>query len=235
MGDTINKISSLFIAIGLIYIVLSCGCVGEPKKPTVTVDSIEFKNINTQETNLNVRLIVDNPNPIGAHVNEISFKIFYINENGELKYLGDGEKNNVDITAGKNVLDIPVSLSNKELIKALGENVGKGNLKLEIDGYATVDLKVSNINIPFKREKTVKLPDGINSKLEKLKSLGIGFDIRDFKKPTITVDGIEFSNDIVIKPSVGVSTSGVDVGVSATTENDIHLKECYLTVKGKGR
>jgi hypothetical protein len=184
---------------------------------------------------LNVRLIVDNPNPIGAHVNEISFKIFYINENGELKYLGDGEKNNVDITAGKNVLDIPVSLSNKELIKALGENVGKGNLKLEIDGYSNVDLKVSNINIPFKREKTVKLPDDINSKLEKLKSLGIGFDIRDFKKPTITVDGIEFSNDIVIKPSVGVSTSGVDVGVSATTENDIHLKECYLTVKGKGR
>ena len=235
MGDTINKISSLFIAIGLIYIVLSCGCVGEPKKPTITVDSIEFKNINNQETNLNVRVIVDNPNPIGAQVNKISFKIFYINENGKLKYLGEGEKNNIDITSGKNVVDIPVSLSNKELIKALGENVGKGNLKLEIDGYSNVDLKVSNINIPFKREKTVKLPDDINSKLEKLKSLGIGFDIRDFKKPTITVDGIEFSNDIVIKPSVGVSTSGVDVGVSATTENDIHLKECYLTVKGKGR
>ena len=235
MGDTINKISSLFIAIGLIYIVLSCGCVGEPKKPTITVDSIEFKNINNQETNLNVRVIVDNPNPIGAQVNKISFKIFYINENGKLKYLGEGEKNNIDITSGKNVVDIPVSLSNKELIKALGENVGKGNLKLEIDGYATVDLKVSNINIPFKREKTVKLPDGINSKLEKLKSLGVGFDIRDFKEPTATVDGIEFDNDIIIEPSASISPNPSDnyAKIEATTENDVHLKECYLTVRVK--
>ena len=133
------------------------------------------------------------------------------------------------------MVDIPVSLSNKELIKALGENVGKGNLKLEIDGYATVDLKVSNINIPFKREKTVKLPDGINSKLEKLKSLGVGFDIRDFKEPTATVDGIEFDNDIIIEPSASISPNPSDnyAKIEATTENDVHLKECYLTVRVK--
>ncbi|WP_457612144.1 LEA type 2 family protein [Methanocaldococcus sp.] len=177
MVKTLLTVLSLVILVG----VINCGCINDKlKEPTFTVDSIDFKGVDSDTTNLSIRLIIDNPNPIGVHVNKIVFDIYCIDNNGNSKYLGHGEKNNIDIRSGKTTIDIPITLSNKELIEALEKN--KNNkITLEIDGSANVDLKITSVNVPFKTRQTVQLPEGVVSYLETAKKMGIGFSIEDFK------------------------------------------------------
>ena len=186
-------VKTLLIVLSLVIVgVINCGCMDNKlKEPTFTVDSIDFKGVGFDTTNLSIRLIIDNPNPIGVHVNKIVFDIYYIDNNGNSKYLGHGEKNNIDIRSGQTAIDIPITLSNKKLIEALEKN--KNNkITLEIDGSANVDLKITSVDIPFKTRQTVRLPEGVVSYLETAKKMGIGFPIEDFKKPKVTVDKVEF-------------------------------------------
>jgi len=204
-------------AILLSCAVLSCGCFNKPKEPKISVDEVEFKNVSTKETNLNIRIIVDNPNSIGVHVNKISFDVYYIDNEGKSKYLGHGEKENIDIRPGKTTIEIPLTLLNERLIKALE---GRGEkLTLEIDGSANVDLKVTGIDVPFKQKVNVKIPESIKSQLEYLKKLGIGFTIKDFKKPDVSaeiVDGYIDATDrkLYLKAIITVSNPNpIDIGV----------------------
>ncbi|WP_245527640.1 LEA type 2 family protein [Methanotorris igneus] len=217
MGKVLLMVFSL-----VIVSVINCGCVnGKLKEPTFSVDSLDFKGVNYDTTNLNVKLIIDNPNPIGVHVNKIVFDIYYIDNNGNPKYLGHGEKANIDIRSGKTTIDIPIALSNKELIKAL-ENSKDNKITLEIDGSANVDLKITSIDVPFKTKQTVQLPENVVSYLETAKKMGIGFSIEDFKKPNVTVDDVEFEG-------ISEDFKNTKLNVRLIVENpnpiDINLKD----------
>ncbi len=136
---------------------IMCLCAQKPQfeKPTVSIDDIKVQSVSASEITFNVRVIVNNPNPFGIKAKKIVFDLYY-KEGGEYKYLGHGEKQDVEIRAeGLTAIEIPVSVENKRLISAIIELGRQGNLELKASGSAYIDVKVTTIEIPFETTKTI--------------------------------------------------------------------------------
>ena len=150
-----SKFWLLFLLVGMTAFL--CLCTQKPnfEKPTVTIDDIMVQSASANEIEFIVRIIVDNPNPFGIKAKKLVFDLYY-NENGEWKYLGHGEKADVEIRKqGLTAIEIPVVVENKRLISALIELGLKGSLDLKASGSAYIDVKVRTIEVPFETTKTV--------------------------------------------------------------------------------
>lgn len=146
----------LLLILMLIPLFLS-GCFGKLiAKPTVTIDGVSVKDFTLQKLDLDVRVTIYNPNPIGITLRKIVFDIYYLD--GQPKYLGHGEKKNIGIRSeGKTTVTIPVEVSNSRLIDALLK-ARKGEIKLKVNGSVYLDLKVTTFEIPFEEEIVVTVP-----------------------------------------------------------------------------
>ena len=147
--------------LGLIatLLIFLSGCAGTPKleKPAVTVDDITVENLVGTTLELEVRVIVSNPNPVGAHLTKLVFDIYYL-EDSSPKYLGHGEKHDIDIRKqGDTTITIPVTIDSLELVRTLVDIARKGSVTLKVSGSAYLDLKVMTFEIPFERTKEVAL------------------------------------------------------------------------------
>lgn len=136
------------------------GCTEELQKPTVSVSDITVSGITLQTLNLDARIIIDNPNPVGANLTKIAFDIYYL-ENGESRYLGHGEKSNVEVRKqGPTPVIVPVVVENQQAIKAVIEAARRGAVTIRVSGSAFLDLGVTTFEIPFedRREVTFQIP-----------------------------------------------------------------------------
>ena len=152
-----RKLAFLSIAIAIAV----SGCTEQIQeqiqKPTVSVSSINVKGITPQNLNLYVHVIIDNPNPVGANLTKVAFDIYYL-ENGQSKYLGHGEKYNVEVRKqGQTTVTVPVVVENQQAINALMEAAKKGAITIRTSGSAFLDLKVTTFEIPFETSNEIRL------------------------------------------------------------------------------
>ncbi len=143
--------------------ILLSGCAQTPaiEKPTARVDDINVEGVDYKVGKgltlyLTVRVTVDNPNPVGAHLDKIVYDIYLVR--GEEKYLGHGEKSNFDIRKqGLTAIEIPTTIevdwsTAQEIISSLREY---GHIVLKVSGSAYIDFKVTTFEIPFEEGKVV--------------------------------------------------------------------------------
>jgi len=146
-----------FFLILVISAVMVSGCTEKIQKPTVSISDVSVKNVSLRVLNLDVRAIVDNQNPISASLSKIVFDIYYLKD-GKLKYLGHGEKYNIDIRKeGQTAITIPVMIDNLQAIKAIKEIARKGDVTIKISGSAYLDFKLTTFEIPFEVTKDVTI------------------------------------------------------------------------------
>ncbi|NMB79777.1 MAG: hypothetical protein GYA23_11870 [Methanomicrobiales archaeon] len=147
-----------FRLVFLIFFVflITAGCTSEPpiQQPTVSVSDISLTDVSLKALTVNTTVNVNNPNPIGGHLNRVVFDVWYLAD-GTPVYLGHGEQTNIDIRENGNTsVTIPVTISNMQALYALGSLSQKGSIVLMVNGSAFVDVKVTSWEMKFveKRE-----------------------------------------------------------------------------------
>lgn len=139
-------------------VLLCCaGCVVPPiEEPTVTVSGIGIENVTLRSTDLLLRLIVDNPNPIGATLARVSFDIHFL-EGGQAVYLAHGEQEDIEIRpAGETSVTVPVTVDNPPLVRAVLHGLQDGAIILQVNGSATLDYGIATFDVPFNRTVEVR-------------------------------------------------------------------------------
>lgn len=139
----------IFLTIALLC---SAGCAVPPlEEPTVTVDGIGIENVTPQRTDLSLRLIVENPNPIGATLALVSFDVYFL-DTGQAVYLAHGEQEGIEIQpAGETNVTVPVTVSNAPLVRAVLRGLQDGAITLRVNGSATLDYGIATFEVPFNR------------------------------------------------------------------------------------
>jgi len=134
----------------------SLGCIGI-KKPSIQVESVQPYSVTPTSVVLNVKVKIDNPNPIGAHLTMIDFDIYYL-QNGAYHYLGHGVKKDVSIKAnGVTEITIPVKIDDLQAIKSLVVLAKNGAVTLKVKGTAYIDLKITSFGIPFEQVEKISI------------------------------------------------------------------------------
>lgn len=133
------------------------GCAEALQKPTVSVSDITVRGITPQTLDLDAHVIIDNPNPVGANLTKIAFDLYYL-ENGQSKYLGHGEKYNVEVRSqGQTTVIVPVVIDNQQAVGAVIEAARRGAVTIRASGSAFLDLKVTTFEIPFEESRQIAL------------------------------------------------------------------------------
>ncbi len=133
------------------------GCTQQIQKPTVSVSNINVRGITLQTLNLDVNIIIDNPNAVGANLTKIAFDMYYL-QDSQAKYLGHGEQYNVEVRPqGQTTVTVPVVVENQQVIRALMQAVRNGAITIKTSGSASLDLKVTTFEIPFETSNEIKL------------------------------------------------------------------------------
>jgi LEA14-like dessication related protein len=144
----------------LTLVILACvvvsGCSSPLKQPTVTVTNVVPTKVSLSELAYDVTVSVENPNPVGITLKTLDFDIYYQDKN-DWVYLSHGEKSDVEIKPGSNVVTIPFTVSSAELVRSLGTFVSSGEITLQVRGTAAPDLLGFAPKIPFTYTRTVPL------------------------------------------------------------------------------
>lgn len=146
---------SKFVLLLIFIVIAVSGCTEQIQRPTVTVSDITVRGITLQTLDLDTHIIIDNPNPVGANLTRITLDIYYL-ENGEPKYLGHGEKYNVEVRSqGQTTVTVPVVVENQQIIRAVVEAARRGAITIRVSGSAFMDLRVTTFEIPFEASREV--------------------------------------------------------------------------------
>lgn len=133
---------------------LTCGCTSEPpiKQPVVTVSDITLSDVSLQKMTVNTTVLINNPNPIGAHLEKVVFDVYYLDDTP--KYLGHGERYDLDVKENGNTsLVIPVTISNMQALKAIGTLAEKESITIRVNGSAFIDVRVTSYEMPFEQSR----------------------------------------------------------------------------------
>ncbi|WOF16565.1 LEA type 2 family protein [Methanoplanus sp. FWC-SCC4] len=131
------------------------------KAPDISLISIEISGISTDKTDLNMEILIDNKNPIGGTIDDLSFDIL-MNDNGRMKHVAHGEKNSISIQAKENKdVMIPVEIYHKSLIPLALKTVLDENIEITIRGQAYYRFLIWKIHVPF--EKKITYDPDLNS------------------------------------------------------------------------
>jgi LEA14-like dessication related protein len=118
------------------------------KSPGVTVRRVSPVSVSLSSIDLDVTVLVNNPNPFGITLKSLSFDVHY-RDGDSWVYLSHGEKAGLRINAGENVLDIPVTVQNTGLIRSLPGFITGRKITLRITGAASPDMVIFAPNVPF--------------------------------------------------------------------------------------
>jgi LEA14-like dessication related protein len=147
-----HALGALLLCIGLLCM---SGCTTRLQEPTVTVTDITLEAISLSSMTVLVTVRVDNPNPVGVTIADLSFDLFYEANDGE-QYLGHGGQENLTIRAENSTsFGVPVRVDNLQALRAAVVLFREKSLTLVARGAATVDLKIATVRIPFEKRKTL--------------------------------------------------------------------------------
>lgn len=133
------------------------GCGFFFKDPEVKVREIALRSFSLEELALDVSIFVKNPNALDITMKTILFDLSYLAGN-DWKHLTDGRVSGIKIKKGENMLTIPVTIRNTDLLQALMNMIINGSIHLKIRGTASPVLLFFAPDIPFVEEFAVPLP-----------------------------------------------------------------------------
>ncbi len=143
------------------------------KNVEMDFESVEIKNIDLQQTTLNLNLKVYNPNKIPATLDGADYEIYL-----QGIYIGNGSLNE-QLTIPPNETKIARSEVNvryknlNQLLNITDEIVkNNGKVNIMIKGNAYVEF-IGRINFPFKVEKKINLSEEIVEKIKGLNNFKI--------------------------------------------------------------
>jgi LEA14-like dessication related protein len=144
---------------GVVILCFGCmllgGCSAPLSEPTVTVTNITLEGASLSSLNVLAKIQVDNPNPVGITIANLSFDLYYETDKGE-QYLGHGGQENLIIPkSSTTTFDIPVEIGTSQGVQAIGVVLQKGSVPVILRGTAAVDLKVTTVKIPFEKRQVV--------------------------------------------------------------------------------
>lgn len=133
-----------------------CGCSVIFKEPVVTVGSIDLSYINATDLVIDISLNIDNPNFFGVKFQKISADVTYLMDE-KRSPLSHVEIRNIDITTGENVILLPVSAKNADLIKAGFQILIQGEITIQVEGIAQPSFFGLAPEIPFSKTRTIPI------------------------------------------------------------------------------
>ncbi|WP_214041497.1 LEA type 2 family protein [Methanoculleus sp.] len=146
-------------AVILLVAVLLCsaGCVAPAlREPTITLSGVAVEKIAPGSIDLSLRLVVDNPNPVGATLARVSFDVYFFND-GQWVFLAHAEQEGIAIRpGGKTPVTIPVTVDNLGLVQGLLRGLADGEVTLRVSGSGVVDYSVATFEVPFDRTVEVR-------------------------------------------------------------------------------
>ncbi len=108
-------------------------------QPSVTLESVKIQGAHLTSIDLEVRLRVENPNPIDAILRELPFTVWFRWGNRR-EEIASGNTGRMEIAAnGSTPITVPVTSYDLPLFEALATIIARGDLRLEIEGNAVID------------------------------------------------------------------------------------------------
>ncbi|MCK9297573.1 hypothetical protein HL657_00755 [Methanoculleus sp. YWC-01] len=146
-------------AVTLLIAVLlfSAGCaVPALQEPTITLAGVTVENVTRESIDLSLRLVVDNPNPVGATLARVSFDAYFL-DGGQWVFLAHGEQGGIAIRPeDETTVTIPVTVDNLRLVQAFLRALRDGAITLRVSGTGIVDYGIATFEIPFERTLEVR-------------------------------------------------------------------------------
>ncbi|GBD11137.1 hypothetical protein HRbin23_00788 [bacterium HR23] len=147
----------------VLALLLASGCRAvrervEALKPTVEVTGATVRGVTPTNLVIEAQARIDNPNPVGAHVESVTYDLFY--KRGEAwAFLGKGEKKDFQIRPkGSTAVDLPLTLDNLSLVQAMGTTLAQGGqLEIKTSGKVTVTVGPASFTIPFEEVRTASV------------------------------------------------------------------------------
>lgn len=156
MGKKWILLIVLVVVIGGGYYLYSQGEIG---KPTAEVESVKVNQVTVNKTELTVQITAHNPNPLGVTLDKVEYDVYFL-QNGNPEFLGEGvRKRNVQIGADADTtFVVPFEAGNSDAIRALAEFArNEGKVRIKVKGSVFVDLKITNLEVPFSKIKSVSI------------------------------------------------------------------------------
>jgi LEA14-like dessication related protein len=141
----------------LVVAAFVAGCAGGPplRPPDVTVTGIAVTGLSLESMDLEVDLAVNNPNPVGVTIQDVSVNVSY-SKNGREVFLGSGRSGEIAVPAyNRTEVAIPVTMDNLAMLSAAGTLVLSGELEVTAEGTMTIDAGIISFDVPF--GKTTKV------------------------------------------------------------------------------
>jgi LEA14-like dessication related protein len=148
------------IILCIIAVICIAGClIPQYQEPTVTVDGIAIENITLSSIDLQVRLTITNPNPVGATLQQVSFDVYFL-AGGEQMFLAHGERGGFNVRPeGDTTISIPVTVDNVRLVQVVISLLQEGAVTFRVSGSGTFDVGgVTTFEVPFNETTEVRLP-----------------------------------------------------------------------------
>jgi LEA14-like dessication related protein len=123
------------------------------RDPVITLEDVRLLKISFFSLDLEVRIRVENPNPLGITLRELPFTV-KCSSGHTAEQVTCGNTGRVKIARnGTTVLRIPITSQNPALINTLAAFVTKGEVQVTLRGTATIDAVLFGWSVPF--EKTI--------------------------------------------------------------------------------
>ncbi len=142
----------IFILI-LTTITLTSGCLGtKAREPTIELSEINIKEISFGITTLEAEAILNNPNPMGANLDRITYDLYFLNGEDDWEFLASGAQEDISIEAnGNTTLYMPLRIDNMQALVAAFMGFHRESMTFKVNGSAFFDLKIISYEVPFER------------------------------------------------------------------------------------
>lgn len=144
----------LRLTVGAAFLVAQAGCAGFMKavlrEPTVTLQTVNVRDIDASGATLLFGVEVENPNPVDLKVDALRYDI---DVSGKLLSSGRIEHPAMVPARGKAVVEIPAAIKYSDVFSSLIGFIKDGGTTYRIKGEAVFAL----FTIPFEREGTFRL------------------------------------------------------------------------------
>lgn len=119
--------------------------------PVVTLEGVSIQNVSFSTLDLEVVIRVENPNPLGADLQECPFTVMYLKDGDNLQ-IGTGNTGSAKIPArSSTVIRILVTSHNTALPGAFAALIIKGGIEVTIEGTAVVTFLLISKPVRFSR------------------------------------------------------------------------------------
>ncbi|MDD1708671.1 MAG: LEA type 2 family protein [Methanoregulaceae archaeon] len=136
--------------------VVVSGCGLFLKDPEISIRGISLSSASMSTLGLDVRVAVQNHNPVGITLKALSFDIYY-KDGKEWVFLSHGEQTGIEIQSGSNEVNIPIQVRNAGILGSLARLITKGEVSLQIRGFASPEILGISRGIPFTETRTIPL------------------------------------------------------------------------------